>query len=166
MMSLGSRSGVHWIRANVALTAFGERRRRRGLRQPRHALQQDVALRQHRDQQAGAESDLADHLAVVCRGEPAEAVVRPLHVGVGDRLPALGMGSTGLRRIRGRVIDGVSRRNRGRRIGLHGHVVNPLTHSATLERPAVTRMPPGRLPEPCQTTDGTKLCGLARFESS
>ena len=46
MTSVGCRSGVHWMRENVALVdRCGDRARKHGLRRPGHVLEQHMAAR-------------------------------------------------------------------------------------------------------------------------
>ena len=65
VMSAGSRSGVNWMRENVALMRLRQRLDRERLREARHALDQAVAAGQKADQHALdhvalADDDLAD----------------------------------------------------------------------------------------------------------
>ena len=58
--SAGTRSGVNWIRRNEPRIDLGERLDGQRLREPRHAFDQQVALRQDRDQHALEEVVLSD----------------------------------------------------------------------------------------------------------
>ena len=84
--SAGTRSGVNWMRRNVPRIDLRERLDGQRLREPRHAFDQQVALREHRHQHALEEVVLADdHLlhfvehALHQRGDVAAAVVPVFH---------------------------------------------------------------------------------------
>ena len=60
MRSAGTRSGVNWMRLEPAAHRAGERLDRQRLGQAGHALDQQVAAREQRDQHALEEVVLAD----------------------------------------------------------------------------------------------------------
>ena len=82
-MSLGSRSGVHWMRRKLAVDRLGDDPRRGGLGQPGHALDQQVAAGEQADQHRLAEMLLPDHLRRERRRRPRPrcAALRPCRAG-------------------------------------------------------------------------------------
>ena len=81
-MSLGSRSGVHWMRANPPSIDSATTRAAVVLARPGHALDQDVAAGEQPDQQRFAQVVLPDHLGGERRRHRVDGAVKPVQSGL------------------------------------------------------------------------------------
>ena len=79
-MSAGSRSGVNWMRWNVAWIGGGQRADGQGFGQAGHAFEQDVAVGEQADQQPVHQLFLADDDAADFGAQSFDPAGRGLHL--------------------------------------------------------------------------------------